>query len=441
VAVSQTVSVRAARVRDEVAPGALLLAASIPILFLHIRFQPGVRVPLRSTHLGMELSDAAVVVVGIAALVAAVRDGFARLRPALPLWLAAATLLIWILVRTQTLDHAVTAVKFCEYALLALSAPLLLRRRSDYEFVAAVIAAWSVVASFVGVLQFFGADVAGAWPAGRRQPSFLGHFDFAALSGIALGIGLAALIIGRRRTGWIPVVSGVVGLVLAGAVAGVAGIVAGGVALLYAARGRDALTRRAVVLVAATTAVTAVGVLTLRAGDLEQFLRFLGVKQEERTTRTNVQTYAHHTLLAYIGYRIWLRHPVVGAGWQASGEHAAYAPELPAAHRQFPDVAAIAFPAPGHEWGVQNGYVQLLADLGVIGLVLWLATFVAGLVLALGANAPPGAVAAYGLLTAMGIWAGQGLVAGIPLDALTWLGLGFAATAVANRRTDPERRG
>ncbi len=432
-AVSQTVSLRAARMRDQVAPGALLLGAAIPILFLHIKYQPGVRVPLGSTHLGLELSDAAVVVVGAAALLAGLRVGFARLRPGLPVWIAASGLLIWILVRTQNLDHAVTAAKFCEYALLAVAAPLLLRRRSDYEFVAAVFATWSVVATFVGLLQFFGADIADAWPAGRRQPSFLGHFDFAALSGIALGIGLAALIVGRRRIGWIPVVSGVVGVILAGAVTGLAGIVAGGIALLYAARGRDALTRRAVALVAATAAVTAAGVLTLRAGDFEQFLRFLGAKQEERSTRRDVQSYSHHTLLAYIGYRIWLRHPLAGAGWQASGEHAAYAPELPAAHRKFPDVAPLAFPSPGHEYGVQNGYVQVLADLGVVGLILWLATFAAGLVLALGANAPPGAVAAYGLLTAMGIWAAQGLVAGLPLDVLTWLGLGFAATAAANR--------
>jgi hypothetical protein len=434
VAVSQTVSLRAAQVREQVTPGALLLGAAIPILFLHIRFQPGVRVPLSSTHLGLELSDLAVVLVGAAALVTGVRTGFARLRPGLPVWIAGAGLLVWILVRTQTLEHAVTAAKFCEYALLAVAAPLLLRRRSDYELVAGVFAGWSVVATFVGLLQFVGADIAGAWPAGRRQPSFLGHFDFAALSGIALGIGLAALIIGRRRIGWIPVASGVLGLVLAGAVAGLAGVAAGGLALLYAARGRDALTRRAVVLVATTTAVTAAGVFALRAGDFEQFLRFVGAKEAERSTRSDVQTYSHHTLLAYIGYRIWLRHPVAGAGWQASGERAAYAPELPAAHRKFPDVAPLAFPAPGREYGVQNGYVQVLADLGVVGLAFWLALFAAGLVLALGANAPPGAVGAYGLLVAMGIWAAQGLVAGLPLDALTWLGLGFAATAAGNAR-------
>jgi O-antigen ligase len=434
VAVAHTVSSQAARLRDQVAPGALLLAASIPIVCLHIRFQPGVRVPLGSTHLGLELSDLAVVLVGAAAAVSGIRDGFARLRPALALWVVAAALILWILIRTQTLAHAVTAVKFAEYALLALAAPLLLRRRSDYEFLAAVIAVWSVVATFVGLLQFVGLDVAAGWPAGRRQPSFLGHFDFAALSGVALGIGLAAIVIGRRRTGWVPVASGVIGLILAGAVTGLFGIAAGGIAMLYAAYLRGALTRGAVVLVAATTAIVAAGVLALRAGDFEQFFRFLGVKQEERATRQDVQTYSQHTLLAYIGYRIWLRHPLAGAGWQASGEHATYGPELPAAHRKFPDVAPLAFPAPGREYGVQNGYVQMLADLGVVGLVLWIAGFAVALVLALRANAPPGAVSAYTLLAAMGIWGAQGLVAGLPLDALTWLGLGFAATAAANKK-------
>jgi O-antigen ligase len=96
-------------------------------------------------------------------------------------------------------------------------------------------------------------------------------------------------------------------------------------------------------------------------------------------------------------------------------------------------VSPIAFPTRKHEWGVQNAYVQSAADLGLVGLVLWLAPFALALVLALRANAPPGAVAAFALLAAMGVWGGQGLVAGIPLDAVTWLALGLAATAAAQR--------
>jgi hypothetical protein len=111
--------------------------------------------------------------------------------------------------------------------------------------------------------------------------------------------------------------------------------------------------------------------------------------------------------------------------------------ELPAAHKKFPDVAPLAFPTREHEWGIQNAYIQAAADLGLVGLVLWLAPFALALVLALRANAPPGAVAAFTILAAMGIWGGQGLVAGIPLDAVTWLGFGLAATAAAQRSQAP----
>ena len=150
---------------------ALVLALAVPFLFLHIKYQPGVRVRLGSTHLGIEASDLAVVVVALVALREGLRAGFAPLRPALPLWIASAALVVWILVRSETLVHLVTAVKFSEYALLAISAPLILRRRDDWEVVAAAIVAWSVAATLVALLQFFGLGIADAWAAGRRFKS------------------------------------------------------------------------------------------------------------------------------------------------------------------------------------------------------------------------------------------------------------------------------
>src|ERR687888_2052996 len=282
----------------------IALALAVPFLFLHIKYQPGVRVPLGSTHLGLELSDLAVVVVALAALREGLRSGFAPLRPALALWVASAALLVWIFVRSQSLAHAVTAAKFAEYALLAVSAPLLLRRRSQWEFVAAVIVAWSVVATFVGLLQIFGAGIADAWAAGRRQPSFLGHSDFAALSAFALAIGLAAVLLARRAIGWVGVASGVVGLMLAGATAGLIGTGAGVAGLLYAIARRRRLEARDFAVTGACLALVAAGVLTLRAGDFEHFLRFLHLKGRETQT-SNIETYSHHTLLAYVGYRIW----------------------------------------------------------------------------------------------------------------------------------------
>ena len=436
-AVAETLTLRARSLaRAGVSPGAAALALAVPFLFLHIKYQPGVRVPLGSTHLGLELSDVAVVVVGLVAFREGLRDGFAPLRPAVPLWVASVALIFWIFIRSDSLVHLVTAAKFSEYVLLAFSAPLVLRRRADWELVAAATVAWSVVATCFGLLQFLGVHMADAWAAGRRQPSFLGHSDFAALSALALGIGFAAVLLARKRIGWTAVASGGVGLILSGATAGLIGIAAGAAGFLYAVSRRRRLELRDVAVSGIVVAVVAAGVLVLRAGDFESFLRFVHLKGRETQT-ANIQTYSHHALLAYIGYRIWLDHPVVGAGWQASTDPATVDPVLPAAHKKFPDVAPLAFPTRAHEWGVQNSYIQSAADLGLVGLVLWLAPFALALLLALRANAPPGAVAAFTVLAAMGIWGGQGLVAGIPLDAATWLGVGLAATAAAQRSQAP----
>ena len=147
----------------------IALALAVPFLFLHIKYQPGVRVPLGSTHLGLEMSDLAVVFVALAALREGLRHGFTRLRPSLPLWIASAALLIWIFARSQSLTHAVTATKFAEYALLAVSLPLILRRRDQWELVAAAIVAWSVVATFVGLLQIFGVGAMGSHATSRSN--------------------------------------------------------------------------------------------------------------------------------------------------------------------------------------------------------------------------------------------------------------------------------
>jgi O-antigen ligase len=433
-AASDTLVLRARAARTEITPAVFVLAAAIPIVFLHVNYQPSTSFSLASTQVGVQLSDLAVIAVALAAVWRGMRHGFAPLRAAVPLWCVAVALLVWIAVRSESARHLVTAAKIAEYAVLAPSLPLLIRRRVDWELLAVVVAIWSAIATAVGMLQFLGVDIAGAWTAGRRQPSFLGHNDFAALSALALGIGLAALVFEGRRIAWAPIIFGGLGVVLAGATAGLIGVAAATVVLLYAAWRRRVLVLRHVVLCGAVVAVIAAGVLTLRAGDYEQFLRFLHIRRQQHSQRVGVETYAQHTLLAYIGYRIWRAHPIVGAGWQGSTDAKNVDPQLPAAHRKFPHVAAISFPSPAHEWGVQDAYVQAAADLGAIGLLLWLAPFILALVLAVRADRPPGAIAAFGITAALGLWIGQGLVAGLPLDALTWLAFGLSATAVARTR-------
>lgn len=437
----QRYSRRTVAVRLPVAPRVLVLAAAIPLVFLHVSFQPGVAVGPVNAY----LSDVAILAVVVAALVTAVRNGWAPLRPGLALWIATTAFFLWVgfeilhghalAASYATTDHAVTAAKFAEYALLAPATALLLRTRGDVVAVLWSFTAWSVVASVVGLIQFFGARIAGGQGvAGHRQPSFLSDADFAALSSAVLVIGLVALALPQLRLraalAWTATMAGALGTILAGAVAAVGGLVLALVLLAATLIARREATRRGVALVAVATAVTAAGVAVIRTSDLEAFARFVGTthaQTESQGRSSHVQTYAHHTLLAWIGYRVWLSHPILGVGWEGVAEPAHFLPVLPAAHRRFPTVASRAFPAPDRRYGTQDVWVEALADLGVVGFALWAAIFVVGTWLAIGGGWP--ALLAVGWLPLLaGLWSSQGFVAGIPLDGLMWIAVGLAAT-------------
>ena len=429
-------------------PGAVLLAAAIPILFLHVHYQPGVAISLGSTSLDAYLSDFAVLaIVGLAAVEAS-RRGSATLRPGRPLWIAGALFLVWVAVSVvygrlhasaypwQT--HGVTAAKFAEYALLAPAVPLLLRRTRDLVLPIWSLALWSAAASVVGIAQFFGADIFLAGTVGRRQASFLSSADFAALSAAALLVGIVAIAAPRvprtRIPSAIATLSGALGMIVAGAVASLLGLATALVVLGVVLLLRREVAPRRLLAIGAVAAVVAIGVVAIRGSDLDAFARFLGASPGAvKAQPTKVQTYAHRTLLAWIGFEIWKDQPVLGVGWEGSAEPVNFEPYLPAAHRHFPDEAPLAFPSPARRYGVQNSWIQALADLGVIGLALWVAVFAAAAWVAV--KGLPSVTALYGLLATgllVWLWTAQGFVAGIPLDALTFLAFGAAATRLVD---------
>jgi O-antigen ligase len=229
----------------------------------------------------------------------------------------------------------------------------------------------------------------------------------------------------------------VLGLVVAGSVAAAGGLAVGVLALWLAARRRFAPSGRQTLALVAVVAVVGGGVAAVRGDALEDFLRFLGVRGD--TKPVGVETYSQRAVLAYIGLRIFEDHPVLGVGWQRSSRPEVFEPYVDDARRRFPDVVDLAFPAEGREWGVQNLYVQLLADAGVIGLVLLLLVGGTGIALAwrAAARAPTpwaagaGLLVVCALLTLAGEWASLGIVAGIPLQAATCLLLGLAAAGAA----------
>lgn len=432
-------------------PGALVLAAACPLLFLHLQYQPSFTLSLGSAKADVALSDVAVLLVALAALADGLRRGFGPLGGGRGLWLAAAALLLWILAATiypvhtehgyAVARHLVTAAKFAEYALLALAVPLLLRTRRDLELVLLVLLAWSALATVIGALQFLGVGILHAWPAGRRQPSFLGVSDFAALSGAVLVVSIAQLVFGaplfsRRRSAPVALAAGGLGFVLAGASAGVLGLVAACAlaALVVWRRGR--LTRRHAIALAAVIGISGLCVLAIRAKDFNQFTRFVGIERATKSTSADVQTYAQRTVLLYIGMQMLVDHPWLGVGWQNAEEENAYRPYLPAARRRFPNSAPQSFPSHGRSYGIQNAYLQAAAEMGIVGGVLFALLFAVGTLgplrdaLRLPAESAGVALtAAMLVLLTVGLWNAQGIVAGIPLAALTWLALGLGAAA------------
>ena len=439
----------AASVVTGVSTRVVVVAAAIPILFLHVRYQPGFGVHVGGTTANAYLSDFAVLAVVVAALATGVRDGFSALRPARVLWLVGVLFFVWIAVgvavgssRTPgyaTHTHLVTAAKFAEYALLAPALPLLIRIVRELELVLWSLALWSAFATAVGIAQFFGAAIFLSGTVGRRQASFLSSADFAALSGAALLAGAVALAFPRvglgARLGWVSVATGALGMIVAGALAAVLGMVTAGVVLLVVLLTRRGVELRRVAAVAAAFAIVVAGAIAIRGSDLDAFARFLGASPGHAAgTPSKVQTYAHRTLLSWLGWHIFLDHPWLGVGWEGSGEPGAFEPYLPAAHRHFRDEAPTAFPSASRRYGVQDAWIQVLADLGVVGFLLWAGIFAAGLWLAVRADSAAAVVGLAWTCLVAWLWSAQGFVAGIPLDALTWLALGLAATAAAWRR-------
>jgi hypothetical protein len=419
----------------------LVLAAAVPLLFLHATYQPTLSLDAGSTSIDVTLADAAIAATLVAAALRAARDGWAPLHRARWLLVFAAALVAVGAVSLaipsflgEEFDvgvHAISVAKFAWYATLLPATVLLVRSTREAVPLCRAVVAWSVAATGVGLLQFLGlvAEFEGKRP-GQREPSFVGIHDFAALSGAALAVGAIGVALGDgrpagRRWSAVAVTTGALGVVLSGAMTAVIGVWLAVAAVLLAARALDALRpRRMLALLGVTLLVTA-GTAAMRADTIERFAEFVGLR--DRTEQTGVESYAHRTLLAYIGGRIWLDHPVTGVGWQASSEEWAYAPFLDDARARFPSEPEQAFPAPDRPWGVQLLYLQVAADLGIAGVAALLALATAGIAAGIRGvrSAPAALVGLAWLLVAAGVWTGIGLVPGLPLGALTWLAFGL----------------
>jgi hypothetical protein len=424
-------------------------ALAVPLLFLHVDFQP----VLTAGSLSLSLSDAAVLAVATVAAVVAVRGGAAALLRPRAVWLASAGFLLWLAAASvyplawngdaPAGAHLVSAAKFAEYALLAPSLVLLVRTRRDLGVLLGALVAWSVVATTIGVLQYAGVDMFREWTPGNRQPSLLGVHEFASFSTLVLVVGLVAVVRppverAARRGAALAVVSGALGLVLSGSIAGGIGLGLAAAALALAGWRLGTLDGRRLALGAAVVAAVFAGLVSIRSGDLTHFARFVGVGKETPAEQARVQTYSQRTLMTYVGYRMWTSRPLLGVGWSGATDPANFEPLLPATHRHFPDQPPQAFPARAHPWPIDDAYVQALAELGLVGALLFLVALATPLVgaarLALGAVPQAVGPALLGgalVLVSIGVWTGQGIAPGTPHDAVFWLAVGLVAVGRA----------
>lgn len=411
-------------------------------MFLHPHYQPHVAVGAVDAN----LSDFAILAAALAGVADGLTRGWAPLRAGRAIWPPFAAFLILLLLSLTWAryedhhyalgSHLVSALKFVEYAVLAPAAALVLRDRVDRRAFAWAVALWTSFLSLIAVLQFVGLvdEFNGKRPV-QREPSYIGIHDFGALAGGALAMLFASVTLpptrARERVAGI---AGGVGVAIAAAFDAVGGIVVSAVAIWALARTRARVTLRQTVTLVSICVLVIAAAVFLRGSAIASFMRFLGVKPNNAATSEHVQTYAQRVLLSYIGVVIWIHHPIIGAGWQESHQPHSFEPVLPSAHRHFKSQPAQAFPAPDHEWGVQNGIVQTLADLGIVGLLLLAWAFFAAFRLLVRTlrRGPPELVReglwVVGWITVgIAVFTGTGLLPGVTVDAQLWLGLGLAA--------------
>jgi hypothetical protein len=278
---------------------------------------------------------------------------------------------------------------------------------------------------------------------GKRQGSFMGEHDLAALATMILVFGLAHVFASDRRPPAVALVgigAGTIGIVLGASLASVLGLYIGAAAMVGLALRRRDLRRRAVVAtLVICTAVTA-GTYGVRSADLGFLQAWFGPPPE--TPSQYAASWSQRLIFVYIGGRVFLDNPILGTGWEGELPPSDYAQYLPDARERYSDQPLHYFPQEDETFIPQQTYDQVLYQLGLVGAALFLALAalaVRGAMIA-GRRPQPGEpwgaqafVPVAWLSTLGGAVAGAALYGGSPLAALFWLTLGIVAAAPALR--------
>ena len=390
---------------------ALLVATALCLV--RARDQPGLDVGLGGTTATIVPADLALLVLLAVALASLPR------RPWPWLALAGATALCALVVVTGAANGStafVASVKFVELAVLGLAAFALLRGSVGVDALVDVLLLFTFAADVVAAVEF-------VTNGGGRQSSFLGEHDFAALATLPLLYGLVLLFEERRgRRAALAVVAGAVGCIFGAALASLLGLYLGAAAVIVATALRRRLRARPVALTVLVVAIVTAGTLVLRSGELGFVQSWFG-KPAERPGQY-AASWSQRLIYAYVGGRVFLDHPLAGTGWYPQLPPAEYVRYLPDARKRFSDQPERYFPPSDGTFIPQQGYDQVLYELGLAGGAALLALLLgAGRAAARAARAaaPLAALPAVWLAATIGAVAGEGLFGGTPLAALFWL--------------------
>ena len=420
----------------------MVLATATVLSLIRSIDQPSFTIEIAGSEIDFVLADAALAVLAGFCLQRLLGRGSLP-RPARALAISAAAFSAWLFLSSAAngADAVVAAAKLLEYGVLALGFVLFVRRRLQLWLLVGVLVAFTVVAVTYGLLAFFDAPFVESRFPGRRQPSFLGEHDLAALATMMLALAVAALFTPHHRLGRLPLVAGVagaIGVVLGAAVAGLLGLYLAVGAIVAVAIVRGQATKRAVAVTLAVTAAITIGVLSLRSGDLGAFLRSVGIGERQEDTFGNAASWNERLIDAYIGGRVFLDNPILGTGWHGELPPEEYAHFIDDARARFPDQPATYFPSADDLFIPQQTYDQVLYELGIVGALLFLVfAFVtvrtAVRVAAAWPRGDPDEPAAYlpaaWVAALAGGLSGAALFGGIPLAAIFWITIGMTAVA------------
>ena len=414
-------------------PAFVLLLAAIAVSLVKGIYQPGVEIAVAGSSARVVPGDAVLLLL---AIVIAGRLVRVRTYPRGAVPVTATAVGFGALIVLSSLANGGTAViaagKLVMLAVLLVSSIVLIDTADRLLLVTVLLVAVTLIAVLWGLWGF-------AYEPSRRQASFLGEHDLAALSTVCLIVGLAALHC-RHSLSRLPLVAGIVGcigIVLGAALAGLLGLYLAGTALIIIAAARGSLRLRSVVITIAIAVALTSATYSIRTTELGFLQQWFG-SNEPSAPGEYAGSWSQRLMFTYIGGRIFLEHPILGTGWWGELPPSEYARFLPDTRARFPDQPERFFPRADGTFIPQQTPDQVAFELGIVGVALLLA-----LIAAAGRDSlttarrwPRGEkdeLVAYlalpWLLSLLGAIAGSALFGGTPMAALFWLTFGLVAAS------------